>query len=356
MDRYVGLDDHMESCTLGVVGPSGRRLKSMVVETNGRALVDAVRSIPGRIHLCMEEGTRSAWIHELLAPHVTELVVTVPKERKGKSKDDLRDAFVRAEELRVGAIETRVYKAPQHLAALRNAVRAYAVAVQDSVRVKTRLKAVFRSRGIRAGASVYGSKSRVGWLQQLPAAHRPLAAWMGEELDALQPLRDRAEEWLLKEARTHPIVRKLETAPGMGPIRAAQVVAIVANPHRFRTSRQFWSYSGLGIVTRSSSDWTRDRLGRWVRAEVQQTRGLTRKRHPVLKAVFKGAATTVITKLPTHPLHQAYQRMLLAGTKPNLAKVTLARRIAAIVLAMWKQGEVYDASKGVTAQTSETPE
>jgi hypothetical protein len=111
MDRYVGLDGHAESCTFGVVGPSGKRLKSMVVETNGQILVDTVRSIPGRVHLCLEEGELSAWLHELLMPHVEELVVAVPRSSKGKPKDDLRDAFARAEELRIGAIATRVYKA-----------------------------------------------------------------------------------------------------------------------------------------------------------------------------------------------------------------------------------------------------
>ncbi len=357
-ERYVGLDDHMESCTFGVLGPSGKRLKSMVVETNGRALVDAVRSISGRIHLCMEEGARSAWIHELLAPHVEEIIVTVPKERKGKSKDDLRDAFARAEEIRIGAVETRVYKAPKYLAALQSAARAYGIAVRDSVRVKNRLKAVFRSRGIRVDRDVYDPTARGEWLKDLPGAHRPLAEWIGEELDALLPLREKAEAWLLKEAKTHPIIRKLETAPGIGPIRAAQVVAIGANPHRFRTKHQFWSYCGFGIVTHSSSDWTHDKNGRWVRAEVQQIRGLTRKRQPVLKAVFNGAATTVIGQLPDNPLHVNYQRMLTAGTKPNLAKLTLARQVAAIVLSMWKHEEVYDPKrlKGVTDQTSTAPE
>jgi hypothetical protein len=43
-----------------------------------------------------------------------------------------------------------------------------------------------------------------------------------------------------------------------------------------------------------------------------------------------------------HPLHEGYQRMLQSGIKPNLAKLTLARRIAAIVLSMWKRQEVYD--------------
>jgi hypothetical protein len=50
MDRYVGLDAHATSCTFAVTGPSGKRLKSMVVETNGAALVEAVKSISGRVH------------------------------------------------------------------------------------------------------------------------------------------------------------------------------------------------------------------------------------------------------------------------------------------------------------------
>ncbi len=341
MDRYVGLDAHTVSCTLGVMGPSGKRLKSMVVETNGQALLEAVRSIPGQIHLCLEEGTQSAWLHELLSPHVEELVVVMPRESKG-AKDDLRDAWTRADELRTGRIQTRVYKAPQHLAALRNAVRAYGFAVRDVVRAKNRLKSVFRSRGIPTEADIYAAKRRGKQLEKLTPPHRQLADWLGRQLDALEPLREEAEEWLLKEAKTHPIIRKLATAPGMGPIRTAQLVAIAATPERFRTQRQFRSYCGLSIVTRSSADWVRGKDGRWERSQVQQTRGLTRKRHPLLKSVFKGAATTVITQLPQHPLHKDYERMLEAGIKPNLAKLTLARRIAATVLSMWKHQEAYD--------------
>lgn len=341
MDRYVGLDGHAATCTLGVVGSSGKRLKSTVVETNGQALVEAIKSIPGRVHLCLEEGTQSAWLYELLKPHVTEIVVAMPGQSNG-AKDDARDAWARAEELRTGAIQTRVYKAGQHLAALRNAVRAHGFAVKDVVRVKNRLKAVFLSRGIVTDSGIYDTTKRKRWLPKLPAAHRALAEWLGRQLDELEPLRDEAEDWLLREAKTHPIIRKLATAPGMGPIRTAQVVAIAADPHRFRTRRQFWSYSGLGIVTRSSSDWVRDKQGRWIRAETRQTRGLTRKRNPLLKAVFKGAATTVIGHLSKDPLCQAYQRSIESGRKPNLAKLTLARRIASTVLSMWKNQEGYD--------------
>jgi hypothetical protein len=53
---------------------------------------------------------------------------------------------------------------------------------------------------------------------------------------------------------------------------------------------------------------------------------------------------TVIS-MPDHPLHAKYAQMLQNGIKPNLASLTLARQIAAIVLAMWKHQEVYDPEK-----------
>ena len=43
MDRYIGLDAHTSSCTPAVVGPSGKRLGSHVVETNARALIEVLR-------------------------------------------------------------------------------------------------------------------------------------------------------------------------------------------------------------------------------------------------------------------------------------------------------------------------
>jgi transposase len=340
MDRYIGLDVHKQSCTVAVVSSSGKRLGSEVVETDGPALLKAIRDIRGRLHVCLEEGTQSAWLCELLEDHVEDVVVVMPPESRGP-KDDARDAWTRAEELRVGAIRTRVYKPGRHLAGLRNAVRAYGMAVGDVVRVKNRLKAVFRSRGVAVEDGVYDPSKRGKWLEQLSGSYRELAEWLGRKLDGSEVLREEAEARLFKEAKAHAIVAKLATAPGMGPIRTAQVVAITANPFRFRTRRQYWSYSGLSVVTRSSSDWVREQ-GQWVRTRVAQTRGLTRKRQPLLKAVFKGAATTVVGRMPDHPLHQDYERMLRAGIRPNLAMLTLARKIAAIVLSMWKYKEAYD--------------
>lgn len=350
MDRYIAWDVHKESCTMAVVGPSGRRLRSQVVETNGRALVEALRGIPGRRHVCLEEGTQSAWLYELLRPHVDEVVVTLPAKRPGP-KDDLRDAWALAEELRSGSLRTVVYKAPHRLSGLREAVRGYTMLTGDVVRVKNRLQALYRSRGVVTDARIYRAEGRDAWERQLPESQRRLAQLLGGCLDALEQARGEAERWLREEAKQQAVVKLLATAPGMGRIRTAQVVAIVVTPERFRTVRQFWSYAGLGIVTRSSADWVREG-GRWARARTIQTRGLNRNRHPLLKTIFKGAATTVIQQLVAHPLHQDYQRMLQAGIRPNLAKLTLARRIAAAVLAMWKHQEEYDPQKQCRKQTA----
>jgi transposase len=179
----------------------------------------------------------------------------------------------------------------------------------------------------------------------LPGACRGPVRTLYAELDALEEVRNDAEKALVQEARKFPITKLLSTCPGLGPIRAAQLVPIVVSPHRFRTKRQFWPYCGLGIVMRSSSDWVRDKNGQWQRAQVQQTRGLNLTHNHHLKAIFKGAATTVIAQHPDEPLNLAYQRWLAAGTKPNLAKVSLARKIATIVLVMWKTEEEYDSSK-----------
>jgi transposase len=297
--------------------------------------------IPGRKHLVFEEGLQSAWLYETLSPHVDEIVVAGVTESRGQ-KSDRRDAYGLAEKLRTGSLEKRIFKAPRQFTVLRELSRSHMTVVRDVVRVQARLKSLYRSRGVPvAGLTVYGARHREEWQKRLPASARMRATQLYAQLDFLIGQKEQAERDLLQESRKHAIARILETAPGIGPIRAARLVPIVVTPHRFRTKRQFWSYCGLAIVTRSSSDWVRTVEGDWVQGRVAQTRGLSRQYNRVLKDIFKGAATTVITQRNKDPIYADYERLLASGTKPTLAKVTLARSIAAIVLGMWKNEETY---------------
>jgi transposase len=225
--------------------------------------------------------------------------------------------------------------------------------VRDVVRVQARLKFIYRSRAVATtGTALYSPAHRDQWQARLPEASRAVTTKLYAHYDFLLQLKKQAGEELVTESRKHPIARILQTAPGIGPIRVARLLPIVVTPHRFRTKRQFWSYCGLGIVMRSSSDWVRSDAGQWQRALVAQTRGLSKKHNHTLKDIFKGAATTVIQQGKPVPIYADYERLLESGTKPNLAKLTVARKIAAIVLCMWKEQEVYRAEKTVNTKAA----
>src|ERR1700682_2027937 len=68
-------------------------------------------------------------------------------------------------------------------------------------------------------------------------------------------LRQQARRELLAESRQHPITAKLRQIPSLGPIRSALAVALIRTPHRFRTRRQLWAYSGLALETRTSGEY-----------------------------------------------------------------------------------------------------
>lgn len=340
MSRYIGLDAHSESCTIAVMGPSGRRLRHDRLETSALLLKSFIKRVPRPRYLCMEEGNLGEWLYEQLEPLVDELTVVMPDKSSG-NKSDLLDAWNLADQLRRKAIVRPVYKAPGRFRALREATRAYDVMQQDNVRSKVRIHALCRGCGQRDQAKeLYLPESRPDALKELPRHLRPRATVYCEQLDGLTEHVNKTRKWLHEEAARVPLVKRIATAPGIGIIRASHIVSVVISPHRFRTSRQFWSYCGLGIVTRSSSDWQRDHGEVWRRKKTQQTRGLNRNRNPLLKSVFKGAAMQ-LTTMKSHPLGQAYDK-LLETTKPNLARLTIARRLAATVLAMWKNGQDYD--------------
>jgi transposase len=345
MEKYIGLDVHATSCTAAVVDARGKRLGSHVIETNGQTLVGFLQTQAGTLHVCLEEGTQATWLAEVLSPHVAQIVVDMVTDSRGQKSDE-HDAFALAERLRTNTIATSVFKQVGSFAALRQLVKAHRMIVHDTVRVQNRIQAVFRAHGVRAaGSSVYSKASREQTLRALPPSSRRAAELLLEQYDALCPTRDRALNELVAESHKHEATKRLETCPGIGKIRAAQIAAVVVTPDRFRTRAQFWAYCGLGIVMRSSSDWVQTPNGAWTRAPIQQTRGLNRNHNPLLKEVFKGAAKTVIQQHPDDPLYEHYEQMLASGTKPNLAALTLARKIAAIALAMWKRKEAYEPKK-----------
>jgi len=174
VERYIGLDVHQASSTFVVMGPSGKKLRSAVVETNGQSLIEFMKLIPGTKHLCFEEGTQSEWLYEILSPHARETVVVGLGAFSGRGqKSDKLDALGLANLLRTGGIERRVFKAKNQFGRLRDLARVHVKVVDDVVRAKNRLRALYRSRGICTppgrSSSLYEEKERAHFLSLLPA-------------------------------------------------------------------------------------------------------------------------------------------------------------------------------------------
>lgn len=347
MDRYIGLDVHAQSTAVGVIAESGKRVSSKLVETSAPALIEMLKSIAGRRRLVLEEGTQSAWLSEVLTPYVHELVVVAPTKNLERAKNDFEDAFARAEELRTNAKTTRVFKPEPKALPLREALRLYTAFTNDVVRAKNRYKALLRGRGVIGLGKNYDPEpdELKRLLEKVPPSVALSAEAMLEQIYTLEDLKSRAGDVMLDEAKKSLDFSRLMTVPGLGAIRAAALLAIVVVPTRFRTSHQFWSYCGLGIKTEVSSEFSLGRHGKWQRQRTPMTRGL-KHGHPMLKMVFKGAATTIVTRYPVeHPLRRHYARLLQNGMKENLARLTLARKLAAISLAIWKSKEEYAQTK-----------
>jgi hypothetical protein len=111
------------------------------------------------------------------------------------------------------------------------------------------------------------SRHRAEWLAKLvEPGVRIRAEHLYQQLDSLQPLRLEARRELLLESRKHAAVKLLRQIPSIGPIRAALLVALLQTPHRFRTKRQLWAYSGFAVEVHDSGEY------RWVRGKLQRNR------------------------------------------------------------------------------------
>jgi transposase len=205
-----------------------------------------------------------------------------------------------------------------------------------------RLKALYHSWAIPcAGASVYAPRHRSEWLGKIPEAGvRRRAELFYQQLDTLQALRREGRRDLLAESQKHSATKLLRQIPCIGPIRAALLIALIQTPYRFRTKRQLWAYSGLAIETHSSGEY-RYQEGQLRRSKKPVAlRGLNKNHNHDLKAIFKSAATNASGL--AGPLHDFYEALLAKGMKPSMARLTLARKIAAITLMVWKKGARFD--------------
>jgi len=345
-DKYMGMDVHQATTVVAVLDSEGRVILETIVATEAAAIIRLVQSLSGPLHVTFEETTQAAWLYDVVRTFVAEVIVCDPRRNKllsEGSKGDKPDARKLADLLRTGMLRT-VYHGHDATRKLKELVRGYETLSIDTQRVMVRIKAIYRGRGIQTpGRGVYQPQQREQWLQRLSEPGvRQRVGWLYEQLDQLRPLRRQAKQAMLAEGRRHRAVRLLQTIPQLGAIRSTLILATVDTPHRFRTRQQLWSYSGLAVVTHMSSEYE-IKEGHVVRSrKPMATRGLNRNCNRRLKHIFISAATG---GSQTEPYRRYLQGLEKKGIRKEMARLTLARKIAAVALRIWKKGETFDPKK-----------
>lgn len=342
--KYVGIDLHQSSCLIAVHNMEGRCIMRNLLETREKTIRSFFRGMEGTVHVAFEVGCQSAWLYEVMKPLVTSVTVcNARKLKSGGNKNDEIDANKLATLLRAGMLKS-VYQGNPEMRRLRDVAHGYLAINHDLTRTMCRIKALYRGWSIPSpGRDVYCNRNRDCWLQKLPTDESRFRAQLYyRELDLLRQEKQEARKRLLHDSRKYPIQKVIRKVPGFGPIRTALAIAIIATPARFRTKRQLWSYIGMGIIKESSSDFAVI-AGRFQRRKgAESTRGLTRDYNRIGKWIFKSAAKAAVRKEPFGPIYLA---MIARGIRPEMAILTVTRKIAAIVLAIWKKGESFDVAK-----------
>src|SRR5205823_8106216 len=257
--KYIGMDVHKEAISIALMNGAGKLLMESNIETKAGTILQFFAGLRGDLRVTFEEGTWAAWLYDLLKAHVSEIVVCNPRKNallKDGNKSDRIDARKLADLLRGNYLKP-VYHGENGLRMLKELSRTYLTISKDLVRGMNRLKALYRSWGIScSGTSVYAPGNREAWLNKISETGvRRRAEYFYQQLDTLQRLRLEVRRDLLSESRKHSATKILRRIPAIGPIRSALLIALIQTPHRFRSKRQLWAYSGLALETHDSAQY-----------------------------------------------------------------------------------------------------
>jgi transposase len=328
----IGIDLHKRESQLCTLTPDGSITEQRIVTSRERFTAVCGNRAPARILL--EASTESEWVAQCLEALGHEVIVADPNyapmsaTRSRRVKTDQRDARTLAEALRLGA-----YRPAHRVSAARRHVRAELAVREALVRTRTRYIAIAKAFVRREGLRVPSSEShlvakRVATMEVPPL----LEAELDPRFAVLEPLNAQiksADRRITAFAQADPIVALLATAPSVGPLTASAVVATIDDVTRFSSAHQFEAFLGLVPGERSSGE--KRRIGRITKA------GNARARYLLVEAGWR----ILRSKSPETAALRTWALKIAVRRGNRIAVVALARRLAGILYAMWRDNTPY---------------
>jgi len=279
------------------------------------------------------EACREAWhVHDLLSSWGNQVVLvdTTRSRRLGIGqhgrKTDKIDAEVLALALERGGIPAAHVLSP-HRRELRRRLNVRRALVESRAQLTTTSRGLAREQGVRLPKCPTTNFAR--HVSKLTLQPLEIIAPLLKQLETINAQLEVVDTRLAQLCETEPVVNLLMTAPGVGPIVAASFVSVIDDAKRFGSPHQVESYLGL-VPSEDSSGGTR-RLG-----------AITKKGNSYLRSLLVQGAWAIITKADRHDPLRLWAEAVAERRTRKIAVIALARRLAGVLWAMWRDSAPYD--------------
>lgn len=330
--EYGAIDLHKRYTWIRLVTAAGEVTFERRIPTT-RAHLRTV--FEGRPHtrVLIESSTESEWVAQTIEAYGHEVVVASPGyalmygHRDPHIKTDRRDVAALAEACRLG-IYRRAHRVCAAQRRRRRALKVREILVRQRTALINLLRAELRQDGLRLPSC---SAEAVARQYRGVSASEELAEDLGPVVAALEDMNDAiaaSTAGLTAVAAADPIVRRLQTAPGVGPITGLTFRAVLDDVGRFGDARGVAAY--LGLVPKEDSSGSRKRRG-----------AITKAGPSGLRVLLIQASWVIWRQRKSGGALYAWVERLAARRGKRIAVVALARRLARILYAMWRDGQDY---------------
>ena len=335
--NIVGLDIGKRKAHACVTDQNGTILEERSIVQRSEELSAFFAKYPGS-RILIEASTSAEWVARHLESLAHEVVVADPRFRlmyaagDKKIKTDRRDARALAVALRVGAFRP-AHRKSDEARALALKVRLRAGMVRAKTRLIQQVRAACEYEGViieKCSTRVFADvvlETRVR--DDLSRAIEPTVLQIASLQEAVEVLDAEFEELVDSDST----VRRLESVRGIGPLTATAFRAVLDDVGRFKSAKEMTSYLGL-VPSQNSSGDAQNRFGR-----------ITKTGDSLLRSYLVEAAHLIMSKRsPDSPLRRWALKIADRRGKKKAA-VALARKLARILFAMWRDGSDFDTDK-----------
>ncbi|MBB4101408.1 IS110 family transposase [Sphingomonas kyeonggiensis] len=338
---WIGIDAGADTVAICILDSSGNIVSERQSDASAVAISEVLPASRDALVVGLEAG--AAAIHLAKGLRKVGYNVRVLETRHvhaflglRQNKSDRNDARGIADILRLGWQSVpEVLVKSERSQRLRSELVLRHRLMQQRMATESAMRGILRVNGgkiNRAWSGTHLEKSVVAEIERLRADDIDLSEVLLPTLEAVVAVRRTLEtitRRLTRIARDDDVCSRLMTVPGVGCISALSFYTAIDDPSRFARNEDVGPY--LGLVPKLNQSGQSSRMGRISKRGNQMTRG---------HLVSAAKVLMQLSKQDNDLRHWAIDLKRRAG--PSKARVALARKLAVVLLAIWKAGTVFD--------------